>query len=755
MASYLDGNGLLYFWQKIKNTFTVKADAIKNITRSGTTFTATRADGTTFTFTQQDNNTTYSDATASTHGLMSTADKAKLDGIASGAEVNQNAFGKVAGLEHSSGSVVTTMEADEDCDTLYISYALNASQNSYTHITQEYDSTLGIGNGVITTPINSHTLSNPVFGQGYGECTTANGTAAKTAAMNKYVRVNGGIVSIKFTADVDANATLNINDCGAVPIKFKGAAITAGVIKAGDIATFILNGSGVSPSYELISKTVAAATGSADGLMSAADKTKLAGIAAGAEVNQNAFSNVKVGSTTVAADAKTDTLELVAGSNVTLTPDATNDKVTIAAANTTYSDATTSAHGLMTAADKTKLDGIETGARKIWYALTSTEASAEEKSITCDGFTYTDGAILIVKFINGNTHTNMKFNINSTGAVTVASNEISSSEKTGGLQGQSCHLYKYNQSLDYWNEINGFKLKEIALGVRESVAVSHTDARQYAVTPDKNGNLSVNVPWSNTTYSDVTTSAHGLMTAADKTKLNGIAAGAEVNQNAFSNIAVGSTTIYADGKTDTLTLVAGSNVTLTPDATNDKVTIAATDTTYTAASSTPLMDGTGIVGTSAKYAREDHVHPSDTSRVPTTRTVNGKALSSNITLSASDVSAISSNDTHYARGSANGICPLNSSGKIDAAYLPSYVDDVIEAYPRSGQTELSGAWLSLTSGGSALAHETGKIYVLMEASTNYPVNSQFRWGGSAYVLLQSGEGVSAITNAEIDTIVAS
>lgn len=52
-------------------------------------------------------------------------------------------------------------------------------------------------------------------------------------------------------------------------------------------------------------------------------------VADGAEVNQNAFSNVKVGSTTVAADSKTDTLELVAGSNVSLTPDATNDKVTI------------------------------------------------------------------------------------------------------------------------------------------------------------------------------------------------------------------------------------------------------------------------------------------------------------------------------------------------------------------------------------------------------------------------------------------
>jgi hypothetical protein len=71
-------------------------------------------------------------------------------------------------------------------------------------------------------------------------------------------------------------------------------------------------------------------TTSANGLMSSTDKTKLDGISSGAEVNQNAFSNIKVGSNTIAADSKTDTLELVAGTNITLTPDATNDKVTIA-----------------------------------------------------------------------------------------------------------------------------------------------------------------------------------------------------------------------------------------------------------------------------------------------------------------------------------------------------------------------------------------------------------------------------------------
>lgn len=49
--------------------------------------------------------------------------------------------------------------------------------------------------------------------------------------------------------------------------------------------------------------------------------------------HQSAFSNVKVGSSTIAADQAGDTLELVAGDNITLTPDTTNDKVTIAATN--------------------------------------------------------------------------------------------------------------------------------------------------------------------------------------------------------------------------------------------------------------------------------------------------------------------------------------------------------------------------------------------------------------------------------------
>lgn len=75
-------------------------------------------------------------------------------------------------------------------------------------------------------------------------------------------------------------------------------------------------------------------------------------------------------------------------------------------------------------------------------------------------------------------------------------------------------------------------------------------------------------------------------------------------------------------------LTAGTNVQI-----NASNVITATDTTYSAgtgitisgannaisvneATSAPLMDGTAAVGTATKYAKEDHVHPTDTTRAP-------------------------------------------------------------------------------------------------------------------------------------------
>ena len=86
---------------------------------------------------------------------------------------------------------------------------------------------------------NNTTYNNVGLGQGYTTCSTAAATVAKTADLSSYALTTGGIVSVKFTYDVPASATLNINSKGAKAIYHKGAAIKAGVIKAGDTATFI------------------------------------------------------------------------------------------------------------------------------------------------------------------------------------------------------------------------------------------------------------------------------------------------------------------------------------------------------------------------------------------------------------------------------------------------------------------------------------------------------------------------------------
>ena len=87
------------------------------------------------------------------------------------------------------------------------------------------------------------------LGFGYGVCDTAEATVAKAVTISSYALVVGGIVAIKFTNTVPANATLNIRTRGAKGIFYNGSAITSGIIKAGDTATFVYDGT----QYQLIS----------------------------------------------------------------------------------------------------------------------------------------------------------------------------------------------------------------------------------------------------------------------------------------------------------------------------------------------------------------------------------------------------------------------------------------------------------------------------------------------------------------------
>lgn len=69
-------------------------------------------------------------------------------------------------------------------------------------------------------------------------------------------------------------------------------------------------------------------------------------------------------------------------------------------------------------------------------------------------------------------------------------------------------------------------------------------------------------------------------------------------------------------------------------------------------------------------------------------------------------------------------------GLVPASQLPSYVDDVINAYI-VGATAFAFDWLSLTEGGSALTPESGKIYTIITVGDYH--NNTYRWSGTQFV----------------------
>lgn len=90
-----------------------------------------------------------------------------------------------------------------------------------------------------------------------------------------------------------------------------------------------------------------------------------------------------------------------------------------------------------------------------------------------------------------------------------------------------------SHSWSSWTEIGAGGITSIpqasssALG---GIKIGYSDnGRNYAVELDSSGKAYVNVPWTdtNTTYNVVTTSANGLMSSSDKSKLDGIQAGAD------------------------------------------------------------------------------------------------------------------------------------------------------------------------------------------------------------------------------------
>lgn len=176
----------------------------------------------------------------------------------------------------------------------------------------------------------------------YGTCSTAAGTAAKTVTLNGFNLATGAKVAVKFTVtNTAANPTLNVNGTGAKSIKYRGAAISTDALAANRIYEFIYDGT----DYVFVGD-INTDTNTTYGNMTGAT-TSAAG---------------KAGLVPAPA-AGASTRYLRSDGTWQVPPD------------TTYSDATQSAHGLMSVTDKKKLDGIAEGANKITVDSTMSSSS--------------------------------------------------------------------------------------------------------------------------------------------------------------------------------------------------------------------------------------------------------------------------------------------------------------------------------------------------------------------------------------------
>lgn len=246
-----------------------------------------------------------------------------------------------------------------------------------------------------------------------------------------------------------------------------------------------------------------------------------------------------------------------------------------------------------------------------------------------------------------------------------------------------------------WMGISSSSLMQIKDNINTNTTYTLTKSGSTIILKGSDGS-SVNVTDSNTIYNNATTSTAGLMSAADKSKLDSVATGANKTVVDASFVANSTNPVQSnvvksalDGKSDT-------------GHTHD-------DRYYTESEIDTKLNA---------KANSSHTHTkSQITDFPTS-------------MPASDVYswAKQSSKPSYTISEVSGNLPASRiSGTIDAAHLPSYVDDVIEGYLNGGKFYTTKSSSGAYSG--KITAEAGKIYVDLSN------NKTYRWSGSAYVVI--------------------
>ena len=162
-----------------------------------------------------------------------------------------------------------------------------------------------------------------------------------------------------------------------------------------------------------------------------------------------------------------------------------------------------------------------------------------------------------------------------------------------------------------------------------------------------------------------------------------------------------------------------------------------------AGTATPSMDGTAAVGTSTKYARENHVHPTDTSRAPTNHASNTTTYGAG-------------NGTNYGHVKLSDATDGTSAASGGTAATPKAVSDALAAAKSYADGKVTGLYnykgSVATYSALPASPATGDVYNVEAAYGDYPAGTNYAWTGTAWDSLGGSFTITFASAAEVTAV---